>query len=98
MRRSDVSRDLIRCGTSIATHVAPTQNRLTWIKTMSDIKQQALQCRDAAQQVAQLSTEAKNALLRAMAASLEADANAILEANTKDMAAAEGKGTTGAML
>ncbi|KAF1718633.1 glutamate-5-semialdehyde dehydrogenase [Pseudoxanthomonas yeongjuensis] len=63
-----------------------------------DIKQQALQCRDAAQQIAQLSTEAKNALLRAMAASLEADAGAILEANAKDMAAAEGNGTTGAML
>lgn len=65
---------------------------------MSDIKQQALQCRQAAQQVAQLSTEAKNALLRAMAASLEADAGAILEANARDMAAAEGKGTAGAML
>lgn len=65
---------------------------------MSDIKQQALRCRDAAQRIAQLSTEAKNALLRAMAASLEADTNAILEANAKDMATAEGKGTTGAML
>ena len=63
-----------------------------------DIKQQALQCRDAAQQIAQLSTEAKNALLRSMAASLEADTDAILEANAKDMAAAEGKGTAGAML
>jgi glutamate-5-semialdehyde dehydrogenase len=62
------------------------------------IKQQALQCRDAAQQVAQLSTDAKNALLRAMAASLEADTGAILEANAKDIAAAEGKGITGAML
>jgi glutamate-5-semialdehyde dehydrogenase len=62
------------------------------------IKQQALQCRDAAQQVAQLSTDAKNALLRAMAASLEADTGAILEANAKDIAAAVGKGITGAML
>ena len=65
---------------------------------MSDIKQQALQCRDAAQQVAQLSTDAKNALLRAMAASLEADAEAILQANAKDMAAAGAKGISGAML
>ena len=65
---------------------------------MSDIKQQALRCRDAAQQVAQLPTDAKNALLRAMAASLEADKGAILAANAKDMAAAEGKGITGAML
>lgn len=63
-----------------------------------DIKQQALQCRDAAQQIAQLSTDAKNALLRAMAAALEADVGSILEANSKDMASAEGKGTTGAML
>jgi glutamate-5-semialdehyde dehydrogenase len=66
--------------------------------TMSGIKQQALQCRDAAQRIAQLSTEAKNALLRAMAACLETDAGAILAANAKDMAAAEGKGITGAML
>ena len=65
---------------------------------MSDIKQQALQCRDAAQQIAQLSTDAKNALLRAMAVSLEADTDAILEANARDMAAAEGKGIAGAML
>lgn len=65
---------------------------------MSDIKQQALQCRYAAQQIAQLSTDAKSALLRAMAASLEADADAILEANAKDMAAAEGKGIAGAIL
>jgi glutamate-5-semialdehyde dehydrogenase len=65
---------------------------------MSDIRQEALQCRDAAQQIAQLSSDAKNALLRAMAASLEADTGAILEANAKDMAAAEGKGIAGAML
>ncbi len=65
---------------------------------MSDIKQQALQCREAAQRIAQLSTDAKNALLRAMAACLETDADAILAANAKDMAAAEGKGAAGAML
>lgn len=65
---------------------------------MSDIKQQALQCRGAAQRIAQLSTDAKNALLRAMAACLETDADAILAANAKDMAAAEGKGAAGAML
>ena len=65
---------------------------------MSDIRQQALQCREAAQQVAQLPTDTKNALLRAMAASLEEDVEAILEANAKDMAAAEGKGIAVAML
>lgn len=65
---------------------------------MSDIKKQALQCRDAAQRIAQLSTDAKNALLMAMAASLEADTDAILAANAKDMAAAGDRGITGAML
>ena len=66
--------------------------------TMSDIKQQALQCRDAAQDIAQLSTAAKNDLLRAMAAALDADADAILAANARDMDAASAKGVTGAML
>lgn len=65
---------------------------------MTDIKQQALQCRDAAQNIAQLSTAAKNDLLRAMAAALDADAAAILAANARDMDAASAKGVTGAML
>lgn len=65
---------------------------------MSDIKSQAIACRDAAQAVAQLSTDDKNALLRAMAAALEADEAAILGANARDLAAAAEKGVTGAML
>ena len=65
---------------------------------MSDIRQQALQCRDAAQQIGQLSSAAKNQLLRAMAVCLEGDSDAILQANAKDMAAAELHGTSGAML
>lgn len=65
---------------------------------MSDIKSQAIACRDAAQAVAQLSTGDKNALLRAMAAALEADEAAILAANARDLAAATEKGITGAML
>ncbi len=64
---------------------------------MSDIKQLALACRDAAQAVAQLSTEAKNALLRAMAQALLDDAGAILAANAQDIAAAEAKGIGSAM-
>ncbi|HET6782517.1 MAG TPA: glutamate-5-semialdehyde dehydrogenase [Pseudoxanthomonas sp.] len=64
---------------------------------MTDIKQQALACRDAAQQIAQLSTSAKNDLLRAMAAALEADEVSILQANRKDLEAATGKGIGGAM-
>lgn len=65
---------------------------------MTDIKQQALQCRDAAQAIAQLPTDAKNALLRAMADAMLADQAAILQANGHDMEAANAKGITGAML
>ena len=65
---------------------------------MSDIQQQALQCRDASQAIAQLSTASKNALLRAMADALEAGRETILAANARDMEAAAAKGITGAML
>lgn len=64
----------------------------------STIQQQALQCRDAAQSIAQLSSDAKNTLLRAMADALEGDRDAILAANARDMEAAAAKGITGAML
>ncbi len=64
----------------------------------SDIRSQALACREAAQAVAALSTEAKNALLRAMGDALDADAETILAANAEDLRAAEAKGTAGAML
>jgi len=62
------------------------------------IRAQALACRDAAQAVAALSTDAKNALLRAMADALQADAAAILAANAEDLLAAEAKGIGSAML
>ena len=65
---------------------------------MSGIKQLALACRDAALQLGQLPTEAKNRLLSNMADALEADAVAILSANAKDLEAAAGKGISGAML
>jgi glutamate-5-semialdehyde dehydrogenase len=65
---------------------------------MSTIQQQTLQCRDAAHSIAQLSSDAKNTLLRAMADALEADREAILAANARDMEAAAAKGITGAML
>jgi len=64
----------------------------------SSIRAQALACREAAQAVAALSTEAKNALLRAMAAALDADAEHILAANAEDLRAATEKGIAGAML
>ncbi len=62
------------------------------------IRAQALACRDAAQAVAALSTDAKNALLRAMADALDADAATILAANAEDLRAAEAKGIGSAML
>ena len=64
---------------------------------MSDIRTQAIACRDAARRVAQLSTSAKNALLRAMAEALEADEATILRANGQDLEAATAKGIGGAM-
>lgn len=64
----------------------------------TSIRAQALACRDAAQAVAALSTDAKNALLRAMADALDADAPPILAANAEDLRAAEAKGISSAML
>lgn len=64
----------------------------------STIRAQAMACRDAAQAVAALSTDKKNALLHAMADALDADAPAILAANAEDLRAAEAKGIAGAML
>ncbi|MCD7097314.1 glutamate-5-semialdehyde dehydrogenase [Stenotrophomonas sp. MMGLT7] len=64
---------------------------------MTDIKTLALQCRDAAQVLAQLSAADKRALLQAMAAALEADEAAILAANARDLDAARGKGVGSAM-
>jgi glutamate-5-semialdehyde dehydrogenase len=65
---------------------------------MSTIREQALACRDAAQVVAALDSMAKRALLRDMAAALEAQTAAVVDANTRDMAGAEAKGMQGAML
>ena len=64
----------------------------------ASIRTQALACRDAAQAIAALTTDAKAALLRAMADALEADADAILAANAGDLDAARAKGISGAML
>jgi len=64
---------------------------------MSDIRSQAVACRDAARHIAQLPTAAKNDLLRAMAAALEEDEASILQANRKDLDAATAKGIGGAM-
>src|SRR5690606_24047256 len=65
---------------------------------MTDIRQLALRCRDAAPAVAALPTGAKDAMLRAMADALLSDAQAILAANAQDMEAAQAKGVGPAML
>ena len=65
---------------------------------MNGIRQQALACRDAAQVVAALGSEAKRALLRDMATALQAQCSAVLAANARDMQEAAAKGAQGAML
>jgi glutamate-5-semialdehyde dehydrogenase len=65
---------------------------------MSDIRSLALACRDAAPAMAMLGTEAKRALLRDMASSLERNRADVLDANARDMATASAKGVQGAML
>ena len=65
---------------------------------MTDIETLALQCRDAATAIASLPTQAKNALLRAMADALLADEAVILAANARDIEAAAAKGIGSAML
>lgn len=62
------------------------------------IRELALACRDAAQTLAELGTDARTALLHAMAGALERDAAAILAANARDMDAATAKGVAPAML
>jgi len=65
---------------------------------MSEIRQQAWACRDAAPAMAALDADARAALLRDMAAAVEAHSAAILAANARDMQAADAKGLAGAML
>ncbi|WP_449466506.1 glutamate-5-semialdehyde dehydrogenase [Stenotrophomonas humi] len=65
---------------------------------MSDIRTLALQCRQAAQTLGLLSTQARGELLRSMADALDADADMILAANDRDLQAARDKGVGAAML
>jgi glutamate-5-semialdehyde dehydrogenase len=64
---------------------------------MSTMREQALACRDAAQVIAALDSESKCALLRDMAAALEAQSAVVLAANAEDMREAAAKGVQGAM-
>jgi len=65
---------------------------------MTDIKTLALQCRQAAQVLAQLDGAARQRLIEAMAQQLGADAEAILAANARDLDAARERGIGHAML
>jgi glutamate-5-semialdehyde dehydrogenase len=65
---------------------------------MSDLRQQALACRDAARSVAALGTDAKRKLLHDMAKALELHCDDLLSANASDMRQAHDKGVQGAML
>jgi glutamate-5-semialdehyde dehydrogenase len=62
------------------------------------IHQMGRQARAAAYQLAQLTSDEKNAILRAMAAAIRQSAPALLEANAKDLAAGTEKGLSAAML
>ena len=65
---------------------------------MSEIRTLALACKDAAQAMFALDTDTKRKLLHDMAAALEAQRDAILAANARDLQQAAAKGIQGAML
>jgi glutamate-5-semialdehyde dehydrogenase len=62
------------------------------------IQQMGRQARAAAYRLAQLSSDEKNAILRAMALSIRANAATLMQANDKDLAAGVEKGLSAAML
>jgi glutamate-5-semialdehyde dehydrogenase len=62
------------------------------------ILQMGRQARAAAYRLAQLSSDEKNAILRAMASSIRANAATLMQANDKDLAAGVEKGLYAAML
>lgn len=64
----------------------------------SAIETLARQARAASYKLSQLTTEEKNAILRAMADGIRAAAPSLIEANAKDLEAAEAKGLSAAMI
>ena len=62
------------------------------------ILQMGCQARAAAYRLAQLSSDEKNAILRAMASSIRANVATLMQANDKDLAAGVEKGLSAAML
>jgi glutamate-5-semialdehyde dehydrogenase len=69
------------------------------MKTLDhEVREACREARRAARKLSTKTTKEKNAALEAIAAALEAQAGAILEANRADLRAAEERGTKGAML
>ena len=69
------------------------------MSTIQDtIHQMGRQARAAAYQLAQLTSEEKNSILRAMAAAIRERAPILLEANARDLAAGKEKGLSAALL
>jgi glutamate-5-semialdehyde dehydrogenase len=64
----------------------------------ASVRDSAILCQRAAVEIAALSTEARNALLRSMADGLQAQAQAILAANAEDLRLAREQGSGEAML
>lgn len=75
---------------------AATEMRIQ--EALPDIRELALAARAAGMAVAALSTSAKREILYAMAAALAAQADGILEANARDVEAAQAKGLAAAMI
>jgi glutamate-5-semialdehyde dehydrogenase len=65
---------------------------------VSDVRNLALACRDAAQTLFALDSDSKRKLLHDMAAALEVGSETILAANARDLQQAAAKGIQGAML
>ena len=65
---------------------------------MSDVREQALNAKMAAPELALLRRNEKDMILEAMAQALLRDARVILQANANDLQAAQQRGTSKAMM
>ena len=79
-------------------HVISPNDRHMMNEVRDQIIEMGKRARTAARALAVIPTERKNAALRAMADALLRHTQDILSANAEDLAAAEGKGISGAML
>src|SRR5436190_23701820 len=82
-------------GLRCAARWPTARGHMTLKEQIHDMGRRAL---EASRGLAQLPAERKNAILLAMADGLESEAPALLAANEKDLAAAQAKGLSSAML